>query len=63
MACPKSPYKINEITENIENIMKCQQRIIESVFGNDFNITFSLKDRTFKIKNCRWKKAYFCFIV
>ena len=41
MACPKSPYKINEITENIENIMKCQQRIIESVFGNDFNITFS----------------------
>ena len=51
MACPKSPYKINEITENIENIMKCQQRIIESVFGNDFNITFSLKDRTFKIKN------------
>ena len=51
MACIKTPHNKNDQI-SIQNIMNCQQQVIQDIFGQGFNVTQSvLKDRSFKIRN------------
>jgi hypothetical protein len=58
--CPETPYRVTNQTIELEQIMSHQQRVFETFFGPEFQISHSIPKKMFKIKAAHSTGEDFC---